>query len=137
MAYVVTVYEGNIVRMIQVGDGATWTRQRAWEIRQLAVIRAPLGLTGELKAKHRVEQNRDVYTGRYRKGFNIVADARHAAAVHGGTAANGTGYIYPKTKKALAIPAGNGHGPKVVRRVRGQRANPWLRRAGETVAKRY
>lgn len=134
MAYVAVVYENNIVRLIQVGEGSTWTRQRAWEIRALAVRWAP-GRSGRLKASHKVAQNRDIYTGRFRKGFNIYADARHAAWVHGGT--EDRGWIHPTRGKAMVLPAGGGYPRLVRKRVRGQRPQPWLRDAGEFVARRY
>jgi hypothetical protein len=137
MAYIAIVYESNIVRMIQIGDGATWTRDRAWEIRRYAVIYAPQGTTGRLKRSHKVFQNRDIFTGRFRKGFNILADARHARWVHDGTANEGRGWIRPRTKRAMRLPAGGGYPTLIRKRVRGQKPNPWLRRAGELVARRY
>jgi hypothetical protein len=136
MAYVAVVYEGNIIRLIQVGEGATWTRERAWDIRALAVLRAPMR-SGRLKSSHKVLQNRDIFTGRYRKGFNIVADARHAAWVHGGTAGGRGGWIYPRSRGAMVLPAGGGHPRLVRKRVHGQNGQPWLREAGEAIAHRY
>jgi len=141
MAYVAVVYEGNIVRLIQVGEGGIWTRERAWDVRRLAMIYAARHTrSGALVRSHKVLQNRDIYTGRFRKGFNIVAggpEAPYAPFVHGGTAGNGAGWIYPRTKKAMRLPAGGGYGPLVRKRVHGQKGDPWLREAGEAVAHRY
>lgn len=138
MAYIAIVYEGNIVRLIQVGEGAQWTLARARDTKKLAEIYASAHTrSGRLVRSHKVAQNRDIYTGRFRKGWNVYNDAPYAAAVHGGTAGKGSGYIYPKRGKAMVLPPGNGYPRLVRKRVHGQEGDAWLRDAGEAIAHRY
>lgn len=135
MPYKTTVYEGNIVQLIQRGSGNRWIRRKANAIKDTAVILAPVR-TMALKRSHKVTQNRNLL-GQYQSGFIVSADAGHAAAVHGGT----VGPIHARNGRYLRIPGDNPrryvrnprHGRNepttVVRSVRGQRANPWLLRA--------
>ena len=139
----VIVYDEAIVRLIQRGDGHFWIRRKANAIRGTALALAP-ARTGRLKGSHRVTQNRDA-GGRFQTGFIISATAPYARYVHEGTGP----WIYPANGKFLRLPGVNrtasrnsfrgpngnprpgrtGERSTVVRKVRGQKANPWLERA--------
>ena len=132
MAHRVVVFEGTISRLVQAGSGRRWTKRKADAIRRTAIVLAP-ARTGRLKGSHRTTQNRDVL-GRYQTGFIVSATAPYSSYVHGGTGP----WITPKNGRYLRIPGPNPRRPAhwkssrtstVVRRVRGQRANPWLLRA--------
>ncbi len=131
--YTVMVFQGNIVRLIQIGDGATWIRAQAWEIRAAAVMLAP-NRTGTLAASHIVLQNRDVYTGRFQKGYSISANTYYAGWVAKGTGLYGPRHMIIKPrppKKAFKIR--DGTKPRLIRKSRGQRPNNWLERAARMV----
>lgn len=134
----VTVYESRISGIIKVGSGQRWIKRKSDNICTTAVMFAPLGATGNLKASHRVDQNRNVL-GQYQSGFTISANTRYAAWVHGGTGIYGplgTPIVSPRGKM-MKIPGQNPNLPArwstsrrtMVRSVRGQRANNWLERA--------
>lgn len=132
MAHRVVVFEGNIARLIQVGDGKRWIKRKADKIKRTAVMIAPIR-SGRLKRSHRVDQNRDAL-GRFQTGFKISATAPHARYVHEGT----TGPIRSRSGKMLKLPGRNPRRPARWRSaastrvwsVKGQRANPWLEVAG-------
>lgn len=106
--------------------------------------------TGSLAASHRYRGF--LYRGKYKVGTRVENTAEHALWVHEGT----TGPITPKTGKYLIVPKSRGVAPLrgatlmtrnlrgeavrakspfgLHRSVRGQRSQPWLREAGETVA---
>lgn len=96
------------------------------EIFAAAVARAP-ARTGRLKASHK--NNGVLKAGRYRTTGRISATADHASFVHGGT----VGPILPKRGDRLSLPRGGGFGPRVVKSVAGQRANPWMEEAARAV----
>lgn len=94
---------------------------------RLAVRGAPTR-TGELKARHVNAGVRK--TGAYSATGTVNNTAEHAPWVHDGT----HGPIRPKFGDWLVIPA-SARGRKVfVKSVSGQRANPWLYRAGVQAA---
>jgi hypothetical protein len=134
MPYRVVIFDWNIVALIQTGDGATWIRSQAWEIRRWAAVYAP-NRTNTLAGSHVVSQNRDRYTGRFQKGFTISATAYHAKFV-----AFGTGLYGPKHKKIVkkkSMVIRDGRKPRFIRASRGQRPDNypgkiWLERAAET-----
>lgn len=106
--------------------------------------------TGQLAASHRYRGF--LYRGRYKVGTRVENTAPHALWVHDGT----TGPILPKSGKYLIVPKSRGAVPVrgaiamtrnlrgdavrakspygLHRSVAGQRSQPWLREAGETVA---
>lgn len=142
----VTVYDGNIVRLIQVGDGKRWIKRTAEKIEGTARLIAPRR-TGALVKSHRVQQERGP-GGRFATGFSISANTYYARWVHEGTGLFGPkrGYIYPRRGRAMVIPAHRlkfppaprrkgGEAPTrlVVKRTRGQQAKPWLQTAADTV----
>ena len=103
--------------------------------------------SGEILRSHR----RSVTpTGLYGTFGQVENTARHAAWKHGGTANNGTGYIYakgfvPRTgkgpfgnrRKNLKLAAGNGYPVLYRSRVQGQVGDPWLRDAANEVLLPY
>lgn len=106
--------------------------------------------SGTLAASHRYRGF--LYRGRYKVGTRVENTAPHALWVHEGT----TGPIRPTRGKYLVVPKNRGVAPLgtqtylarnvrgqlgpakspygFLRSVRGQRSQPWLREAGETVA---
>lgn len=111
----------------------------AREIEALAIVRAPVGpvrgpgvapQSQKIKSSHHVRGT--LKRGRYESESFVYNDAPHAPFVHGGTRTP----IAPGRK--LRLPAG-GEGLKIVSgsKVAGQRANPWLENAGDSVAKKY
>ena len=94
----------------------------------LAVASAPVGETGELKASHVNAGVRK--TGRYGATARVNNTSEHAGWVHDGT----TGPIVPKQGAYLRIPPGSGFPLIFTTSVRGQRANPWLWKAGQHAA---
>lgn len=132
MAYRVTVYDRNIVTLIQVGEGARWIRSKAKAIERTARSIAPRR-TGRLAASHVTLTAPG--TNQYVKRWRISAQAYYAGWVHEGV----PGRIYPKSKKMLKIPV-RGHnwsgswiskGFVLKDSVRGQQPNPWLDRAAK------
>lgn len=95
---------------------------------RLAVRGAPLGATGVLKRSHINAGVRKV--GPYSATGTVNNVAEHAPWVHDGT----TGPIRPKYGDWLVIPRGRGGRNVFVHEVAGQRANPWLYRAGVQAA---
>lgn len=140
MTYTVKVYESNITAIFAAGgEGYRWNKAKADAIKDRAIILAPKR-TGALAASHRVTQERDL-GGRFQSGFRISAGgpgAEHAAFVHFGTGIHGPGGR-GMIRKRMVIPA-SGHGPGpwaasplIIRKSRGQRAQPWLERAAAQV----
>lgn len=133
MAYRVEVYEAGWVRVMQSGDGVAWNRRKANQIKARAIVRAPKR-TGRLAASHRVTQNRN-QLGQFQTGFTVSAQTPYAGYVHGGTGIyGGRGMII----RRMVIPAGGhsvpwGPGPRVIRKSRGQRPQPWLEQAARDV----
>lgn len=120
----VVVYEIGLVRAVQT-DGSGFTRKTANEIKVVAMAIAPKR-TGRLARSHSVEQSRTA-TGQYQTGHSVSADAPYARYVHGGT----RDYRSPgKMMGPMPVRAG---GPKYIRFRRGQKANPWLQRAADSV----
>jgi hypothetical protein len=148
---VVIVFDTGIMRAMQT-DGKGWNQKVAREVQEEAELICPVG-GGVLKAKHGHTQNR--LNGSFSTGFNVYNDARHALWVHNGTGVYGpTGMpIRPRWTEKLTylhMPVGFqpawywthvkkgdwdpfGHKEEVD----GSRGNPWLRRAGEAVARRH
>lgn len=129
---VVTVYDSKVAaEFLPGGRVNSYVRKTNVAIISIARATAP-GRTGELKAKHR---NRGALKrGRFSIAGIVENYADYALWVHDGTKTP----ILPKHGKFLKLPnVGTGRGSFIfVRSVRGQRANPWLRKAGETVARR-
>jgi hypothetical protein len=96
----------------------------------IARIEAP-ARTGELKAAHR--NGGALKVGRYRNIGTVYNDSPHAAFVHDGT----YGPIVPKHSTRLSLPAYGTHSHKSLKSVSGQRANPWMTRAANTVLSTY
>lgn len=116
------------------GDVYRFMRRIGTEIKTEAEATAPVGLTGNLKRSHRLFVTPET---RYGCFATVRNDARHASWVHNGTASNGSGYIFPKRAARLGPFPGLSGVLIMPNKVRGQRANPWLNRAGRTVMSRY
>lgn len=129
--FIVTVYDVELSalfdRMGTVGKPMTRLQREVF----LASIAAAPARSGEIKRSHVNRGARKA--GPYRiRGF-IQNEAPHAAYVYKGT----SGPITPKRRKVLRLAAGGGHGVVFTKRVRGQRANPWMERAARTVLSRH
>jgi len=127
---VVTVYQAAIrSELAPGGDVNKFVKMANREVYAEAVATAPVR-TGNLKDSH---VNAGVLVHGLRAEARVNNVSPHAEWVHDGT----TGPIGPTSHQFLKLPAGrNARGFIYLRSVRGQRANPWLRRAGEKVARR-
>lgn len=115
------------------GEGGRWLYRVSVAMINEARREAP-SRSGQLKRAHRLTRGR---ANQYAATFHIVNESDHADFVHGGTAGNGAGYIYPTSSSRLTLPPGGGFPAIAARRVHGQKANPWLDRACTRVAMRY
>lgn len=160
----VTVYETGLIQAFNT-DGRPWNRRVANEVMALAVATCPKGASGELERSHSVSQNRGAF-GRFTAGFNVSNDARHALWVHNGTGLYGPNHrlivpVNTPQRKYMHVPpnmgwlwtsgwarVAPGPGGRIrlhdsgdpfghAESVEGQRAQPWLRRAGDVVAARH
>lgn len=127
MAVVVKVFDIKIAELFNdaepVGREASAINR---EIVAVATATAP-ARSGVLKVSHRNKGS--LRAGPYRITGRVSNVADHAAFVHEGT----YGPITPRTSPNLLLRPGNGFGFRSARSVNGQRANPWLARAGRTV----
>jgi hypothetical protein len=145
---VVTVNEFAIAQLVQE-DVGRYGNSMGRRIKGVAEGIAPRR-SGTLAGSHRYRGF--LYRGRYKVGTRVENTADHALFVHEGT----TGPILPKRGRYLIVPKTRGvtplRGAAVMTRnfrgeavrakspwglhrsVAGQRAQPWLREAGETVA---
>jgi hypothetical protein len=145
---IVTVNEFAISSLVQQ-DVGSYANGMGRRIMARATMDAPRR-TSELALSHRYAGF--LYRGRYKVGTRVENFAGHALFVHEGT----TGPILPKTGTHLVVPTSRGAVPLrgittlrrtmygqvipakapfvLVRSVRGQRSQPWLRNAGEAVA---
>ena len=108
----------------------------AERVKVAAVALAPKR-TGRLAASHGVEQNRDLL-GRFRTGHYVFAQTPYAQYVHGGTGIYGPRHRMIDIGKAMGplyigpqLPGGKP--PRFIRRSRGQRPQPWLQQAADSV----
>lgn len=131
----VTINPAGISRLFQPGgDVYRFTRGVGKEIETLATLTAPMGLTGSIKRSHRVFVTP---SGMYGCFATVRNDSLHAAFVHKGTAGNGAGFIRPKHAQRLGPFISLQGGIIFPSKVRGQRANPWLSRAANTVMSKH
>lgn len=132
MGYRVYVFDSKIISIVQTGDGDRWTHAKAKQIERMARTLAPKR-TGRLAASHVTLPTRG--SNQYHKVYRVSAQAYYSRFVHEGT----TGPITGRNGwvKIPAARSGAPYSPKlrVVRSVRGQRANPWLARAALLVAR--
>lgn len=126
----IVIYDSAIAAMSLPG-GSVWkfAHQRRTRVERIAKSTAPVR-TGDLRA--------GIYaTFEPAKPKNVIMEvhsgAGHSLWVHEGTKNNGLGYIRPRNAKRLILPAGYGHRRHSLKKVHGQRANPWLRRALQEV----
>lgn len=131
MSYRVQVFNTVIISIVQTGDGERWTHAKAKEIERMARVLAPKR-TGRLAASHVTLPT--IGSNQYHKVYRVSAQAYYSRYVHEGTTGPITG-----RNGWVKIPAARGGVPyspklRVVRSVRGQRANPWLVRAAVAVA---
>ena len=119
-----------------IGEGGRWISTLSYDMKLLAAAEAP---------KRSMQLARSHYVS-FRRGTNgLVAHAEvenraeHAEWVHQGTPPGAKtrtpGYI--QGNPWLSLPAWGAHGPKVLKSVSGQAANPWLDRACSQVARSY
>lgn len=140
MAARVIIYDAAVSALFQAGGDVTeWNFRQAKEIETLAKAMAPRR-TGALSASHGMSQNRSAM-GRFQTGYRVFADAPYARYVHEGTGIYGplgrpftgrNGWMKIPGVNPNASEAGNRRGT-VVRWVKGQRAQPWLRDAALAV----
>lgn len=131
MTYHVQVLDSRIITIVQAGDGARWTRDKAKQIERRARLIAPKR-TGRLASSHVTLPTRG--SNQYHKVYRVSAQAPYSRFVHEGTHGPITG-----RNGWVKIPAGRTGAPlaartRVMRSVRGQRPNPWLARAAMLVA---
>lgn len=133
--YSYRIYYNNIRGLFRSsGPGGRWIYRVSVEMINAARAEAP-SRSGGLKRAHRITRGRGA--NQYAATFHIENTAEHAEWVHGGTAGNGLGWIYPARGARLRLPAGNGFPASRPRRVHGQKENPWLDRACTQIAMRY
>lgn len=89
--YKVTVYNGRIISLIQVGDGARWTHRQAKNIERVARVIAPKR-TGRLAGSHVTLPTSG--SNQYQKRYRISAMAPYAIYPH-----EGTGIYGPKRRR--------------------------------------
>lgn len=138
MASRVIVYESRVISLMQVGDGARWTRGQAKDLEAAARRLAP-SRTGRLRDSHVTLPT--VGSNQYQKVYRVSAMAYYAAWVHEGTGIYGPlGRPFTGRNGWMKIPGVNPNsqtrGPRVgtvVRWVQGQRPQPWLQRAADLV----
>lgn len=131
----VTINYGAIASLFQNGgEVMTFTRRVTNQIKDAAIIEAPLGASGSIKRSHRVFVTPSTVYGCH---GTLRNDSLHGAFVHGGTAGNGAGYIFPTHGPRLGPFPGLSGTLIMPDKVRGQRANPWMRRAARQVMLRY
>jgi hypothetical protein len=134
-AYRTVVYNSAIIALIQTGEGARWSHDKAKLIENTA--RRP-GFSpvrsGRLRASHVTLPG--VGTNQYQKRWAVSALAYYAAYVH-----QGTGIYGPRHRPIIGwqrVPWNIGGRNKpgktsVVYMTKGQLPNPWLLRAAESV----
>ena len=128
MSYRVQVLNSRIITIVQTGDGARWTRDKAKQTERTARTIAPKR-TGRLASSHVTLPTRG--SNQYHKVYRVSAQAPYSRFVHEGTHGPITG-----RNGWVKIPAGRSRTGRAVitRSVRGQRPNPWLARAAMLVA---
>jgi len=120
------IYDSRIAAMSLPG-GQIWrfAYQRRTKVERLAKATAPVR-TGDLRAgiyaTYEPSKPKTVI-------MEVHSGARHSLWVHEGTAHAGMGYIRPRSAKRLILPAGYGHRRHALKKVRGQKPNPWLERS--------
>lgn len=127
-----TVHRKNIITMVQVGDGARWTRGEAKEVERFARMYSP-ARTGFLRDSHVTLPTRG--SNAYEKKYRITAQARYSAFVALGTGVHGPLRRPIRSDKGMGpIPGHGGRRPKYIWHSKGQRPNDWLERAAASVA---
>lgn len=116
------------------GPGGGWIYRVSRDMMREAKADVPKR-TRALMNAHSVTRERGV--NQYAATYKVSNSSEYAEYVHEGTARNGKGWIRPRGGKGLALPAGGGYGRLVLKKVRGQEANPWLDNACTRVAIRY
>lgn len=140
MAEIVTIYESRIAGLFSPGAaGDAFMRRFLGDTSSYARALAPRR-TSELANSHRTLG--PVRRGRYGLRGQVVNTADYAAFVHNGTTGPITstrpnGWMRLPPSGRAAVLDGPNAGPVYRRSVRGQRANPWLDRAGTLTARRY
>lgn len=135
MAVRIVVYDTALARMHQPGGMINdYVRDMAKEAKRLMELTAPIGRSGELARSHH-------YRVRPRKSSTIghvYNDADHALFVHDGTGLYGPNhalipgphrfaYTRPPLRKGMGMP----------KWTRGQRSQPWMADAIETVGRAH
>ncbi len=142
-AYRVTVYDRNIVSLIQVGSGNRWVRSQAKQIEMMARVMAPKR-TGRLAASHVTLPTRG--SNQYHKVYRISAQAYYAAWVYNGTGIYGPMHrpVTSRSGKLMVLPGANPRPkwgiqhnspgkPTMVFSHKGQKPNHWLELAARAV----
>lgn len=131
--YRVTIYQSRIDALfLPGGDVWGWARRMGQETMAEAIQEAP-SRTGELRALHGYNVTP---AGKTQVRWTVWNDAQHARFVHEGT----SGPITAASGGRLRIrPAPHSWSPVPLYpvAVRGQRANPWIQRASDSVLARH
>lgn len=126
--YQVTVYRKNLSALYQLGGpGDRWAHRLAERMEAASIIEAP-ARSGEIKRSHSVRRRG---INQWAAKYAVVNSAGHAEWVHDGTRSP----ILPVNAKRLKVPNRGGGGYRLLPKVRGQAANPWLDRACARVAR--
>jgi hypothetical protein len=151
--YRVVVYDKKISGMFgKGGDAVNYIKEFLWDLEAMAQKLSPVGgptsgrrRAGGISIKRGHRNSGTLRSGLYGARGSIYNVAKHAGYVHGGTGPR----IYGKPLMAVPVLPGSVHyrrgGNKGVskigivrlRSVAGQKANPWLDRAGKVTAVRY
>lgn len=131
--YRVEVYQKNIIALIQVGDGARWIRRTTKRIEDVARATAPKD-TGSMAMRHYTVEA--VGSNQYVKRYQVKVLAPYAAYVHGGTGIYGPYHRPIRSIKGMGpLPGAGGRRPRYIWYSKGQKANPWLENAAESVVR--
>jgi hypothetical protein len=124
------VYDSRIAsEFVPGGDVWEFNKKVTREIRDMAIVLAPMGTTGTLKRSHKMNV---LPIGSFHAQGLITNDARHASWVHEGT----DGPITTPSGGRMRFMAYYGY-LTFPKSVRGQKAQPWLIQASITVLSTY
>lgn len=143
----VTVYEPEIASLFQSGGQVNTEASKITALTKAgAIAMAPVGKSGRLKEAHR---SRVVPSGRYGVRGYVENNSSHAHFVHDGTTGPirstrgsssrwmGGGAMLGPLPFTSRYSRGAKAKPIFAPSVKGQDANPWLRRAAQAVLLRY
>ena len=137
VTYKVTVFNGRIISLIQVGEGDRWTRGKAQQIERVARSIAPK-VTGRLANSHVTLPTTG--SNQYQKRYRVSALAPYSVYVHEGTGIHGPLGRPVYIGKWMKIPGPNpnprrvvGKHGTVVMSHKGRTKRPWLQEAANAV----